>query len=266
MKHTKLIIGIIVFLALAVAAVFIWNNYKIQITDKTDGLTETPAQTTAKCGVENCHGLEITCGPNVADVCTEIYMAGDNCRPYASCKTINGQCALEKTPKFDSCKSCVEKCKTDYGTGQIEFFQCENKCAGPMVDWEAYGDDNFNIKYPSYLTQKIKLEGVKTTIYFEGKIATQSYESLLSVASMPNQSGGTLDDWTDKVISQSKWVKQSSTEISGQPAYILVLPETDAGNRYVFLSENGKTIFDMTVQHFDKDTADLIISSFLLMK
>ena len=50
-----------------------------------------------KCGIENCHGLNITCGPNIPEVCTENYMLGDCCRRYASCEIIEGECKLVKS-------------------------------------------------------------------------------------------------------------------------------------------------------------------------
>lgn len=80
------------------------------------------------CGIENCHGLDITCGPNIPEVCDMMYMAGDNCRQYASCEIINGKCQLIKSPKFEECKSCVERCKLDFKDDQIKFFKCESKC------------------------------------------------------------------------------------------------------------------------------------------
>jgi hypothetical protein len=127
MKNKNLVYGIIALLFLAVLYVYVWNNYQIQ--ERPDKPIKLPPQISGSCGMENCHGLDIACGPNVPAACTEMYMAGDNCRQYASCQAIDGQCILEKTPKFDSCKSCVEKCGTDYKDNQIEFFQCESKCA-----------------------------------------------------------------------------------------------------------------------------------------
>jgi hypothetical protein len=29
-----------------------------------------------KCGLEQCHGLELTCGPNVPEMCTKEYKLG----------------------------------------------------------------------------------------------------------------------------------------------------------------------------------------------
>jgi hypothetical protein len=81
-----------------------------------------------QCGIENCHGMDIKCGSNVAQMCTEIYMAGDNCRQFASCQTKNGTCQLAQSPKFESCKSCVKKCEADFPNGSVSFFECENKC------------------------------------------------------------------------------------------------------------------------------------------
>lgn len=131
-KNKTWIFGIIAVLLLAITAIFIWKNYEIAISEKTDKPAQSPSlppQTSLKCGIENCHGLDITCGPNIAEVCTEIYMAGDNCRRYASCQITNGQCKLEKTQKFDNCKACVEKCEIDDKDNPMEFFQCESKCA-----------------------------------------------------------------------------------------------------------------------------------------
>jgi hypothetical protein len=88
----------------------------------------TPTEPTAKCGIENCHGMDIACGPNVAEICTEIYMAGDNCRQFASCQNTDGECKLVKSAKFDACKTCVEKCTADTTDNPTDFFQCESKC------------------------------------------------------------------------------------------------------------------------------------------
>ena len=88
---------------------------------------ELPPGTLEKCGIESCHGLEITCGPNVPDVCTEMYAAGDNCRQYVECQIINGTCQLIKNVNFNSCKSCIMGCYDIIDT--IEFFECESECA-----------------------------------------------------------------------------------------------------------------------------------------
>lgn len=81
------------------------------------------------CGIENCHGLDIICGQNIAEVCTALYMEGDNCRQFASCEKKDGKCQLAYSSDFESCKSCVEKCKIDFPSEQNKFFLCESKCA-----------------------------------------------------------------------------------------------------------------------------------------
>jgi len=129
MKNKNLIYGIIFGLVLVVSAIFIWNNYQIQVQERPDKPIKLPPQISGKCGIESCHGLDITCGPNVPEACTMIYMAGDNCRQFVSCQTIEGQCKIDKSPKFDSCKVCVEKCERNYQDDQIKFFECESKCA-----------------------------------------------------------------------------------------------------------------------------------------
>ncbi len=129
MKNKNLIYGIAVVFVLIVLAIFIWNNYQIQVQERPDKPIKLPPQISGKCGIESCHGLDITCGPNIPEVCDMMYMAADDCRQYASCQSINGQCKLEKSPKFDSCKSCVEKCVIDHKDDSLNGFDCESKCA-----------------------------------------------------------------------------------------------------------------------------------------
>jgi predicted small lipoprotein YifL len=88
-----------------------------------------PPQVSGKCGMENCHGLEITCGPNTREACDSMYVFGDNCRQYASCQNTNGECKLEKTAKFDTCKSCVEKCAKTFPNDPMKNAECESKCS-----------------------------------------------------------------------------------------------------------------------------------------
>jgi len=129
MKNKNLIYGIIALLFLVVLSFFIWNNYQIQVQEKFDKPIKLPPQISKECGMQNCHGLDITCGPNVPQICDMMYVAGDNCRQFARCQVIDGQCKLEKVLKFDSCKLCVEKCEFDYKNDQIKFFECEGGCA-----------------------------------------------------------------------------------------------------------------------------------------
>ena len=82
------------------------------------------------CGIENCHGLDISCGPNVPDACTAMYQLGDFCRQYANCSIINGSCALEQNQEFLTCKSCIEDCEELYDG--IDAFDCENVCREKM--------------------------------------------------------------------------------------------------------------------------------------
>ena len=80
------------------------------------------------CFVDNCHGLDVTCGPFPPDACTEMYVVGDRCLQYAKCETINGICQQVEDPQFTQCKSCVQECiETKEGDG-IDVFECESKC------------------------------------------------------------------------------------------------------------------------------------------
>jgi len=87
-------------------------------------LSETPNV----CGIENCHGLDIKCGPNIPDACTEIYMMGDRCREYANCEIIEGKCQLTKNTEFDGCKTCVDDCLNRFSNNGEGVFECESGC------------------------------------------------------------------------------------------------------------------------------------------
>ena len=129
MKNKNLIYVVLAFLFVVGLFLFFWNNYQIQVQERPDKPIKLPPQISRECGVESCHGLDITCGPNVPEVCDMMYMGGDNCRQFVSCQLTDGQCKLEKSLKFDSCKSCVEKCEQDFQNDQIKFFECESRCA-----------------------------------------------------------------------------------------------------------------------------------------
>lgn len=115
MKNTKLFYGIFV-LVIAVMGL--------------SGCSKSPVKTQVECGIENCHGLDITCGRNVPDACDMMYALGDNCRQYASCEVIDGKCQLAKSDRFEQCKACVEKCETDFPDDPTNAFACEGECVG----------------------------------------------------------------------------------------------------------------------------------------
>lgn len=81
------------------------------------------------CGLTPCHGLDLTCGPDIPEVCTAVYQLGDKCRQYAHC-TIdsNGTCQLVTNPEFDACKSCVQACLSESRDDPSKSFACEEKC------------------------------------------------------------------------------------------------------------------------------------------
>ena len=82
----------------------------------------------ASCAMENCHGLDIKCGSNPPDVCTEIYEVGDKCLQYARCGIQNGKCQQIQNTQFTQCKTCVQKCIDTNKNDNIGLFECESKC------------------------------------------------------------------------------------------------------------------------------------------
>ena len=83
----------------------------------------------AECGIVNCHGLEIMCGSGAPEICTMEYQVGDNCRKYAKCGIIDGQCQQTPNPEFAECASCVSKCSADFKNDQASLFECDGKCS-----------------------------------------------------------------------------------------------------------------------------------------
>ena len=83
---------------------------------------------TDTCGIESCHGLDITCGANVPEACTLEYQAGDRCRQFVSCETVEGHCSVQKSSRFDECVECVVLCDVAYPDDLESFFQCESTC------------------------------------------------------------------------------------------------------------------------------------------
>jgi hypothetical protein len=89
-----------------------------------DNLNSSPK----KCAVETCHGLDVECGDGPPDFCTEIYMIGDVCLPYAECAVIKGQCQLVKGGQFDQCRTCVEGCEKQFVNDYDRLYACEREC------------------------------------------------------------------------------------------------------------------------------------------
>ncbi len=87
------------------------------------GAAGTPPAAT--CGFTSCHGLDLACGSSPPQVCTADYQLGDRCRQYAYCDGSSGSCTLVKTPRFETCRACVEKCG---GADATEILTCEEKC------------------------------------------------------------------------------------------------------------------------------------------
>lgn len=80
------------------------------------------------CGVTNCHGTNVTCGQNIAEVCTMEYRLGDKCRSLAACRVLNGTCTVVEQPGYSACVSCAENCSKTSGGDPVKAFECESKC------------------------------------------------------------------------------------------------------------------------------------------
>lgn len=121
----------IIVLILTALSILTWNSYQNQTPEKPKKQTSLPQNKTLEaCGIENCHGLDITCGPNVPQMCNMSYILGDSCRQYAACEKKDSKCQLVKSLQFENCKSCVEECKSKFGDNDPDkLFTCESTCA-----------------------------------------------------------------------------------------------------------------------------------------
>ena len=82
------------------------------------------------CSVNNCHGLDVTCGlGGEARACDLIYSLGDNCRQFVKCEEVNGTCQKVISSSYTSCKTCIEKCMSDFKNDLAEQFNCGNTCS-----------------------------------------------------------------------------------------------------------------------------------------
>lgn len=81
-----------------------------------------------RCGIENCHGLDIICGMNIPETCTAMYKFGDRCRQYARCEIVDGECMLIKDKRFKECQLCVQTCQKTIQDDVVRAFECESKC------------------------------------------------------------------------------------------------------------------------------------------
>ncbi|PJA87213.1 MAG: hypothetical protein CO141_00640 [Candidatus Moranbacteria bacterium CG_4_9_14_3_um_filter_42_9] len=116
-------------LFIAGLGVFFWNNFRIEFQERPDKPIKFPTPTLRRCAIQNCHGLDIKCGlAYEPQVCDAMYVAADSCRQFVSCQNVNGRCSVVKTSKFDSCKSCVEKCEVSNKDRPEGVFECESNC------------------------------------------------------------------------------------------------------------------------------------------
>lgn len=114
----------------AVAIIFIAAIGIVTIFFNPSEISEAPSSPPeARCGIESCHGLDISCGSEVPDFCTMQYELGDGCRKFVSCEVTEGQCQQRSNPEFDSCKTCVETCLTKQAEDEtFDVWACENSC------------------------------------------------------------------------------------------------------------------------------------------
>lgn len=84
-----------------------------------------------KCGIEQCHGLDLSCGSDIPDMCTAEYRLGDFCRQYVTCEIKEQYCVKVEDDLFSQCRSCIKACDQQ---NQQEAFDCESLCRQQLTN------------------------------------------------------------------------------------------------------------------------------------
>lgn len=138
----------IIFSMAATVLLYVSSGYAASAMERRPAADGAPP-----CGIENCHGVDITCGENIAEICTAMYALGDFCRAYASCAVVDGQCQLVENPLFVECRTCVQQCDLDHPDDPIAAFSCEARCREALpskTDATSSQEENENSEPGSY--------------------------------------------------------------------------------------------------------------------
>lgn len=105
----KWLIALLVILV-ALGAVFILTSTATDKNPVPQG--PNPPDLQIKCGIQECHGPNYTCGDNVPDACDGMYTTADFCRQFISCQVVEGKCQTI-APELAQCATCVKQCSGD---------------------------------------------------------------------------------------------------------------------------------------------------------
>lgn len=125
-----------------------------------------------------------------------------------------------------------------------------------------YTSSEFELTHPANWQSEVEQNGVRTTVSFQ-----DNDQLVFSVAVLPNQGGITLEDWSTEIINQSRYERTDTVSISGLTAYKLMLPESEAGPRYLFVTpfssgRAGSKMFDISTMGLDQSSIDEVLSTF----
>jgi len=191
MKKDPFVFLLLIIVVAVVAAIFssVFNpdwkgpSQGVALNAEGGGVAVGGGPAAAACGIENCHGTDISCGADMPEVCTDIYEIGDGCRQYAKCETVGGQCRLKVDQKFENCRACTSGCAREFAGDQQRLSDCESQCAN-IDSTEAVNAEAANISekrshieslYPklkdfenqaSFAGQRVKTEINGTDYYF----------------------------------------------------------------------------------------------------
>ena len=134
-------------------------------------------------------------------------------------------------------------------------------------DWEAYQNLFFGFKHPK--TWELESEKTGTQNFVSFKDEQFGYPGngylVFSITWGPNQAGLTLDRWWELQTTRTSYRKDSETKIGDFRAFKLILPASEAGPRYIFMTkEKGGYLYDISTAGLSGKIIDEILNSFEL--
>lgn len=138
-------------------------------------------------------------------------------------------------------------------------------CYNETADWQTYENSEAGLKfrYPNNWELSTTIKGARKTIILKDKVNGYAGNDYLvfNVAYTPNQAGSSLIDWTNEIEKTGNWQKSDDFTIGSLPANKLIASETEAGQRYIIISNNK--MYDLQFISVSQAIINEILSSII---
>ncbi len=175
------------------------------------------------------------------------------------------------SPSEKVCSQEAKLCPDGSYVGRMppdcEFAVCPAPQGEETADWQIYRSAFFEFKHPRTWQKEGEETGLINIVSFKDEEFGYPGNGFLvfSVAFASNQAGLTLEEFWQQESEDSIYKEDSQVQIGGFEAYKLIAPNTEAGPRYIFITEEkGGYIYDIFTTALEEETINLIFSSFKL--